>query len=753
MKTTRRRAIQLMGCSVPALLGKGLLGQASETNPVAVLAAPVNKDNIHFPMRKLRPDEVAFFNSDHSPVGAHVSLVYGMEASGGLTMLDVRRAHGRPLMVQDGIVVAVKDGPSTKAQVMPFCPRIADPLLAEFVERSNVHRVLRASTDAWNMGHGVSWVHCTPYWPLHDIDHAPQEDVARFLLPATWMTFEVDNRNGTAVKSFLFSLLDPSPSAQHTWGDHHGFIVSKKVEMSPHEGEINVLNTTHAVAVPAKIGKLLSADQVRQKFGIEGAQTAIEVDVPRGERREFTVVLAHYNDQPLVNLGQAKLYLTKFYSSIDPVVQTAIHAYPAARRQSETYQAEVKSWGLNDYRQFLYGHALASYMFNTRLFLQQDGQFLWSIIEGEYDYINTFDLVVDQVFLELAMHPWTVRNELDLYATKFHYVDKIRNPEIEPPSVYDGGLGFNHDMGGGFDYKTPEETALPYPLMSQEELQNWIISAGLYWKKTNDTVWLNSKRAVLEQCLASMLIRDDIDPAKRDGITTYTTTATAPPKAAKGGEITTYDSLDLSLRVPQNSSYIATKSFASYLALEAMFVLLGDTSRATISKAQAGLVAKTVSAHFDHTSKSFPARFNGEFDARVIPTVEGLAYPYLMGLKEAVSPDGPYAEFIQLMRIHMDSILQPGICMDATSGAWKMSSSTLNTWESKIYLAQFVTEKVLGLSDERTRGEVDEVHYAIQVLGNPVTGWTDQILSDIGFTRGGSRHYPRGVTAYLWSIQ
>jgi hypothetical protein len=345
-----------------------------------------------------------------------------------------------------------------------------------------------------------------------------------------------------------------------------------------------------------------------------------------------------------------------------------------------------------------------------------------------------------------------VRNELDLYATRFHYLDKIKNPELTDAPVYDGGVGFNHDMGGGFDYKTPEQAALPYPLMTQEELQNWILSAGLYWKKTGDTAWLKGKRTELEQCLASMLIRDDIEPAKRDGITTYTTTATAPPKAAKGGEITTYDSLDLSLRVPQNSGYIATKSFGSYIALEAMFSLLGDTGRAETSRKQAGLVATTVSSHFDHTTNSFPARFNGEWDARVIPAVEGLVYPYCMGMKNAVSPDGPYGEFIKLMRTHMDSILRPGICMDPVTGAWKMSSSTTNTWESKIYLAQFITEKVLGLSDSRTHGEVDGVHYAIQVLGNPVTAWTDQIQSNIGFTRGGSRHYPRGVTAYLWSL-
>jgi hypothetical protein len=86
-------------------------------------APPADKDNIHYPMRKLQPDEAAFFNSDHSPVGAHVSLVYGMEASRGLTMLDVRRIRGLPLMVQDGILVAVKNGPFAKAQVMPLWTR------------------------------------------------------------------------------------------------------------------------------------------------------------------------------------------------------------------------------------------------------------------------------------------------------------------------------------------------------------------------------------------------------------------------------------------------------------------------------------------------------------------------------------------------------------------------------------------------------------------------------------------------------
>lgn len=731
---------------MPAILGRQALAQAGIT-PAAQMQ---DKDRFFRPLRHLDADEAVFFNADHSPVGAHASLVYGLEASGGLNMLDVRRARERPLMVQDGLVIAVKDG-SAKAQVMPFCPQIADPSLAEFADGGKVRRVLRACVDAWDMGNGVTWRHYSPYWKLKDIDAAKADDIARFLLPATWMTFAVDNRAGHAPRSLVFSLLDPSPSRPRRWGDSHGFEISKAVTMSPKDGDVGVLNSVHAVAAPLHTGALLSPAQVLAKYGVKNAQSAIEVTVPAGQSREFTITIAHYNDQPLLNIGQARLYLTKYYRSIGDVVRAAARLYPAAKKRAEAHAVMVKGWGLNDYRQFLYGHALASYMFNTRLFLGDDGQVLWSVIEGEYDYINTFDLVIDHAFLELEMHPWTVRNELDYYAQRFHYIDHVKST-LPDARTYEGGLAFTHDMGSAFSYKTAEQAALPYPLMSQEELQNWILCAGMYWKKTGDARWLAKRRTVLEQCLASMLVRDDVEPEKRDGLTTYVSAATAPPKAVRQGEITTYDSLDVSLRLPANSGYIAGKSFACYLALEAIFSHFGDIGRAETCRAQAGRVAATVSRHFDPATKSFPARFGGESDARVIPAVEGLVYPYYMGLKQAVSPDGPYAAFIDLLRQHMDSVLKPGICIDAASGAWKMSSSTTNTWESKIYLGQFVTERILGLKDGRTHGDVDRIHYEIQVLGNPVTAWTDQIQSDIGATRGGSRHYPRGVTAFLWSL-
>ena len=748
MKTTRREALQLIALAAPTLLTKESHGQIvtqqpTTTNPPA--NAMAQRDKVRYALRPLRPDEAVFFSSDHSPVGATATLMYGAESSGGVMMLTGGHRM-KPMIAHEGILVAVKDG-RAKARVLPFCPGIEDTSAAEFSDKTKTTRILRACVDEWDTGLGVSWTHYTPYWQLPEIDKASAPEMARFLLPATWMTFRIDNSKGAETKSMLFSLLDKSPSKQAIVGTHHGFIIAKKA-ITVDGGITTGVNSIHAITVPQNIGKLLNTDQARIKYGVGGAVTPVEVEVQPGKTLEFTLIVSHFNDQSFGQPGGGKLYLTKFFPSIESVVLAAIQSSTAAIQRAQDYRSEVETWGLNDYRKFLYAHALASYMFNTRLFVNADGDIIWNVLEGEYNFINTFDLTVDQVFLELAMLPWTVRNELDLFAARYHFIDQLEKAKSgEPPQP--GGLTFNHDMGIAFEYKTPDEIAHPSPIMSQEELQNWILCAGLYWKNTGDDAWLMGKKPVLDQCLQSMQLRDHVDPAKRDGITTYTTFL----PGGKGRETTTYDSLDQSLNSPVDSIYIATRSFGCYLLLEALFRHLEDQDNAHISQAAAALTAKTISSHFDGATNSFPARFGGQFDARVIPAVEGLAYPYVMGLRDAVSPVGPYGEFIKLMRIHMESILKPGICIDATSGGWKMSSTTVNTWESKIYLGQFVTEEVLGLKDDRTRGKVDGVHYAIQVLGNYTTAWTDQINSDIGDCHNGSRHYPRGVTAHLWGFK
>jgi hypothetical protein len=112
-----------------------------------------------------------------------------------------------------------------------------------------------------------------------------------------------------------------------------------------------------------------------------------------------------------------------------------------------------------------------------------------------------------------------------------------------------------------------------------------------------------------------------------------------------------------------------------------------------------------------------------------------------------VSPEGPYAELVAALRRHLDGVLAPGLCLDAASGGWQLSSTSHITWLSKIFLNQYVAERVLGLDDGRTRR--DAVHARWLRTGSADFAATDQLDSSTGADLG-SRLYPRLVTAILW---
>jgi hypothetical protein len=98
-------------------------------------------------------------------------------------------------------------------------------------------------------------------------------------------------------------------------------------------------------------------------------------------------------------------------------------------------------------------------------------------------------------------------------------------------------------------------------------------------------------------------------------------------------------------------------------------------------------------------------------------------------------------------------VLKKGVCLDPTSGGWKLSSTSDNTWLSKIFLCQYVAN---GLNPELLEGDsggpADRAHRAWLLC--PHTrhmAYCDQIRSSDGFPYG-SKYYPRGVTSWLWTL-
>ncbi|MNI64317.1 Beta-xylosidase precursor [compost metagenome] len=98
----------------------------------------------------------------------------------------------------------------------------------------------------------------------------------------------------------------------------------------------------------------------------------------------------------------------------------------------------------------------------------------------------------------------------------------------------------------------------------------------------------------------------------------------------------------------------------------------------------------------------------------------------------------------------MNTVLVPGTCL-FEDGGWKLSSTSNNSWLSKIYLSQFITRELLGVEWDESGKQADAAH--VNWLLHPEESywcWSDQILSGVAV---GSKYYPRGVTSILWLLE
>jgi hypothetical protein len=220
-------------------------------------------------------------------------------------------------------------------------------------------------------------------------------------------------------------------------------------------------------------------------------------------------------------------------------------------------------------------------------------------------------------------------------------------------------------------------------------------------------------------------------------------------RCAGGSEITTYDSLDISLGQARNNLYLAVKAWSAFVCVEALMRRIDglDSADAKAAGNSARAAAQTIAGRMLEGEGFIPAVFESDNRSCIIPAVEGLAYPGFCGASEAVLPDGPYGELVRALKRHLGTVLAPGVCLDSSSGGWKLSSTSKNTWLSKIFLNQYVAESVLGFDDERTRR--DAVHARWLRTGSADYAATDQIDSSSGKDLG-SRLYPRLVTSILW---
>ncbi|PWN57245.1 beta-xylosidase, partial [Chryseobacterium phosphatilyticum] len=142
-----------------------------------------------------------------------------------------------------------------------------------------------------------------------------------------------------------------------------------------------------------------------------GPVGSLVAEVPAGEKRTYRFAVC-FHRSGLVTAGMdASYYYTRYFSNIEEVAAFALDNFDELVRRADESDRMVDETELSDDQKFMLAHATRSYYGCTQL-LDAGGEPFWVVNEGEYRMMNTFDLTVDQLFFELKMNPWTVRNEL-----------------------------------------------------------------------------------------------------------------------------------------------------------------------------------------------------------------------------------------------------------------------------------------------------------------------------------------------------
>ncbi|GAA0349073.1 glycoside hydrolase family 52 protein [Bacillus horti] len=694
-----------------------------------------------------------FFNAHHAPIGAFASFTLGFPGAGGGFDLELGRSP------KQNVYIGLESKEKGVYQTLPFYHGVQgneaqrfdienpdpDPnkpeILVPFPD-SSIIREFNVATDTWKAG-DLTFTIYSPVQKIPDPQEADEEKLKLAIVPAVLVEITVDNTEGMEARRGFFGYEGTDPysamrrlddTSEHLRGVGQGGLTAIA------SLDTNVKSALHFSLEDILLNKL----EENWTFGL-GRTAAMIMDTPAGSCKTYRFALCFFRSETAtVGLSTRYLY-TKYFSSIEQVGDFALEHFAKLKGLSERANKELSSPALSEDQHFMLAHSIRSYYGCSQL-LEQDGQPLWVINEGEYRMMNTFDLTVDQLFYEMKMNPWTVKNVLDLFVTRYSYTDHVRFPGEE--KEYPGGISFTHDMGVANTFSRAGYSAYElygisgcFSHMTQEQLVNWVLCGAVYVEQTRDEEWLEKRMSVFEQCLESMVNRDHPKPEHRNGIMGLDSSRTMG-----GAEITTYDSLDVSLGQARNNIYLAGKCWAAYVALEKLFKNYDRPELAKLAGEQAEKCVQTIVSHVTEDGY-IPAVIGEGNDSKIIPAIEGLIFPYFTNNLEALHREGKFGSYIQVLEKHLHTVLQERVCL-FPDGGWKISSTSNNSWLSKIYLSQFIARQILGVPWDEKGVRADAAHVAW--LTHPtlsVWSWSDQIISG---EISGSKYYPRGVTSILW---
>ena len=202
------------------------------------------------------------------------------------------------------------------------------------------------------------------------------------------------------------------------------------------------------------------------------------------------------------------------------------------------------------------------------------------------------------------------------------------------------------------------------------------------------------------------------------------------------------------------------KSWASYRALALLFRELGAGAEQKRSDEWAVRVAGVgADQAVDGILPAVFEKSSPGYHSRILPAIEGCAYPlYFVKtgfLQQSVDQIFAHANerrmFDALSEHTKKLLLDPQGRNLFADGGIKLSSTSNNSWMSKISIFMHVARKVFHLDQDAAVEDVfrkaDAAHVKWQTEGSSYWACCDQIVSGEGKA---SRYYPRIITSALW---
>jgi hypothetical protein len=744
------------------------------------------------------------FNAQHSAPGAFFSFTCGKFNSRGGFGLQIGKPGNQDLYI------GIKEGDrfsDAPLKVLPFFKGSdSDEAKRYDVEgqseanakpqtglqpytRDQIRRHYGWGTDRWVTDDFEFAIH-TPFEDLSEPTTESASILGPEIVPAVYATLTIDNTKGKKPKTAFFAMNFNAPGvrtldargwahdvdAGFAFGRQFAVAAASFVEDDSDRWGIEPDDEYNANGPIETFCRFNLADGLRDRLPHQlGAVPGICIPVAAGKKRTVRIVLAAHVDGIATTGIEATYWYRRLFPNLESVIDFATEHHWWARRTARMLDESLLASGLSPDQQFLVAHATRSYYGSTQL-LDVGGEPFWVVNEGEYCMLNTLDLSVDHVFWELKQNPWVIKNLLDNFVRHYSYVDQVKVPKksalklmakqsvhsedvgnaprtlgttigLEHYDLRPGGISFCHDMGinnnfsprGNSSYELPNLVGC-FSYMTAEQLCNWSLIAACYVSHTDDLEWLRLNQHVIEACLTSMI--------NRGGAAGFCQFDSS--RCETGSEITTYDSLDHSLAQTRNNVYMATKSWATYLGLKLMLEKLGSP-RAREALDAAKKVEATVLAHVGKDGV-IPAVFekdNPGWHSRILPAVEGLIYPWFW--KDPALHGS--SKFVKALRRHAEVLLKDKEARNFfPDGGVRLSSTSDNSWMSKIAIFMHVCREVFGFASDKQIVELfskaDAAHVRWQVEGESAY-WacSDQMVN--GVARG-SKYYPRIITAALW---